>query len=173
MLLLATAPSGSVCSQVHQQTTTICLTSSRPPDLGNGCTQPVLGRSRPLCLPTSSHPGQSGGEIPGLPIQQDHTVCTRVAEHALVLGPSGHVQPDPTVPAQSGVSTIQPDPAQESVKSEATYLATAIRSRASLRHWQQELRLLKEDQPEPSMMQSGPFLQSGNSVIRWTSVDHV
>ena len=32
------------------------------------------------------------------------------------------------------------------------------RSRASLRQWQHELRLLKEDQPDPSMRQSGPFL---------------
>ena len=43
------------------------------------------------------------------------------------------------------------------------------RSRACLRQWQQELRLLKKDQPDQSMMQSGPFLQSGASLIRWTS----
>ena len=43
------------------------------------------------------------------------------------------------------------------------------RSRASLRQWQQGLRLLKEDQPDQSMRQSGPFLQSGASLIRWTS----
>ena len=43
------------------------------------------------------------------------------------------------------------------------------RSRASLRQWQHELRLLKEDQPDLSMRQSGPFLQSGASVIGWTS----
>ena len=44
-----------------------------------------------------------------------------------------------------------------------------LRSRASLRQWQQELRLLKGDQPNQSMRQSGPFLQSGASLIRWTS----
>ena len=43
------------------------------------------------------------------------------------------------------------------------------RSRASLRQWQQELRPLKGDQPDQSMKQSGPFLQSGASLIRWTS----
>ena len=32
------------------------------------------------------------------------------------------------------------------------------RSKASLRQWQHELRLLKEDQPDLSMRQSGPFL---------------
>ena len=47
------------------------------------------------------------------------------------------------------------------------------RSRVSLRRWQQELRLLKEDQPDPSMRRSGPFLQSGASQIRWTSGHHL
>ena len=43
------------------------------------------------------------------------------------------------------------------------------RSRVSLRQWQDQLRLLKEDLPDQSMRQSGPFLQNGASVIRWTS----
>ena len=43
------------------------------------------------------------------------------------------------------------------------------RSRVSLRQWQQELRPLKGDQPDQSMRQSGPFLQSGASLIRWIS----
>ena len=47
------------------------------------------------------------------------------------------------------------------------------RSKASLRQWQHELRLLKESQPDLSMTQSGPFLQSGASVIRWTSGHHL
>ena len=47
------------------------------------------------------------------------------------------------------------------------------KNRASLRQWQQELRLLKEDQPDQSMRQSGPFLQSGASLIRWNSTHHL
>ena len=47
------------------------------------------------------------------------------------------------------------------------------RSRRSLRQWQHELRLLRENQPALSMSQSGPFLQSGASVIRWTSGHHL
>ena len=47
------------------------------------------------------------------------------------------------------------------------------RSRASLRHWQHKLWLLKEDQPNQSMRQIGTFLQSGASVIRWTSGLHL
>ena len=43
------------------------------------------------------------------------------------------------------------------------------KNKDSLKQWQQGLRLLKEDQPDQSMRQSGPFLQSGASLIRWTS----
>ena len=39
-----------------------------------------------------------GKEVARLPMQQDHSDCIRVAQHALVLGSSGHVQPDPFVP---------------------------------------------------------------------------
>ena len=172
MLPVAPATSGPVCHQIQQQTTTVCVTSSRPPGMGSGCTQPVMGKSGPIYLPTSSHLGQGGGEVTGLPMQQNHTDCTRVAQHALVLGSSGNIQSNPTVfaqPTQLGLSAIQPNPAQESVKPEPTCLApraTAIKSRDSLRQWQHELRLHKEDQPDPSMRQSGPFLQNGASVIR-------
>ena len=49
----------------------------------------------------------------------------------------------------------------------------ALRNRASLRQWQQEMRLLRGDQPDQFMRQSGPFLQSGASLIRWTPVKSV
>ena len=139
MLPVAPAISGPVRHQIQQQTTTVCVTSSKPPGMGSGCTQHVMGRSGPICLPTSSHLGQSGGEVTELPMQQNRTDCTRVAQHALVLGSSGNVQSDSTVsaqPTQLGVSTIQPNPAQESAKPEPTCLApraTAIKEPASLR----------------------------------------
>ena len=47
------------------------------------------------------------------------------------------------------------------------------KNRSSLRQWQQELRLFKEDLPDQSMRQNGPFLQSGASLIRWTSGHHL
>ena len=43
--------------------------------------------------------GQSGGEVAGLLVQKNNSNCTGVAEHALVLGPSGHVQSNPIEPA--------------------------------------------------------------------------
>ena len=63
-------------------------------------------------------------------MQQNYSDCTRVTQHAPLLGSSGFVQSDPTVSAQYGISTIQPDPAQEPVKPEPTCLvprATAIK----------------------------------------------
>ena len=118
--------SGSVCHQVQQQTTTVCITGSRPTSLGSGCTQSALGGPGPVCLPTSSHLGHSCGEIAGLPMQQNHSDCTRVSQHALVLGSSDHIQSDPTVSAQSAPlidSAIQPDPSLEPGKSESACLA--------------------------------------------------
>ena len=86
MFEVASATSGPVCHQVQQQTTTVCITGTRPPGLGSGCTQPLLGGPGPICLPTGSHLGQSGGEAPGLPLQQNNSDCSRVAQHALVFG---------------------------------------------------------------------------------------
>ena len=60
-----------------------------------------MGGSGRICLPTSSHLGQGGGEVAGLPMQENHSDCSRVAQHALVLGPSGHVLSDFIEPAQS------------------------------------------------------------------------
>ena len=126
MLPVAPTPSGPVCHQIQQQTATVCVTSPRPPGMGSGCTQPLLGGPGPIRLSTSSHLGQSGGEVTGLPLQQNNSDCHRVAQHALVLGPSGNVQSNPTVSAQHtklSVSAIQPGPSQEPVKSEPTCLA--------------------------------------------------
>ena len=117
---------GPVCHQVQQQTATVCVTGARPPGMGSGCTEPLLGGPGPICLSTSSHLGQCGGEVTGLPLQQNNSDCPRVAQHALVLGSSGNVQSNPTVPAQHtklSISAIQPGSSQEPVKSEPTCLA--------------------------------------------------
>ena len=88
---VAPAPCGPICHQV-QQAPTVCLTGPRPPGMGSGCSQPVMGRTGSIRLSTGSHLGQSGGEVAGLPMQQNHTDCTGMAQHALVLGSSGNVQ---------------------------------------------------------------------------------
>ena len=179
MLPVAPATSGPVCHQIQQQTTTVCVTGSGSPGMGSGCTLPVMGRSGPICLPTSSHLGQSGGEVAGLPMQQDHSDCTRVAQHALVLGSNGNVQSDPTVsaqPAQSGVSTIQPDPTQEPVKPESTCLApraTPIKEQRFSEAVAAQIEAPERGSTRSVYEAKWTFLQSGASVIRWTSGHHL
>ena len=58
----------------------------------------TMGGSGCIHLPTSSHIGQSG-EVAGLLMQENNSDCSGVAQHALVLGSSGHVHPNPTDPA--------------------------------------------------------------------------
>ena len=67
----------------------------------SGCIRSAMGGSGRIRPPTSSHIGQSGGEVARLPMQENHSDFSGVAQHALVLGSSGHVQPNPTEPAHS------------------------------------------------------------------------
>ena len=41
------------------------------------------------------------GEVAGPPLPQSHSAHPRVAKHALVMGSSGHVKPDPSESAQT------------------------------------------------------------------------
>ena len=59
-------------------------------------------------------------------MQENHSNCSRVAQHALVLGSSDHVKSDPIVPAPSAQpahSAMQSDSTQESVKHKSTSMA--------------------------------------------------
>ena len=144
----------------------------RFPRLGSSCTQSPMGGPGPIYLLTSSHSGQSGGKAKRLPVQENHSHCTMVTQHALVLGSSGHVKTDRCVPTQSANSAIQSDFTQEFVKPKSTCLAprtSVIREQGFSEAEADKLRLLKESQPDQSMRKSGPSLQSGSTVIRWTS----
>ena len=104
----------SVCNKIQQQINPVCITSARSSGLGSRCTQPVLGKSGPICLPTDSHLGQSGGKATKRTVQEAHSDCSRVAKHALVLGSSDHVQSNSTESAQSADTALQSDSSQES-----------------------------------------------------------
>ena len=175
---MAPASNRSICHEVQPQVTSVCLSSTGLPGCSSGRTYSAMGGSGCIHLPTDRHIGQSGGEATGLPVPKDHYDCPGVAQHALVLGLGDHVQSGPSQPAQpaqSADTALQSDPSQKSDKSKSPCLAPRAtkKNRASLRQWQQELRLLKEDLPDQSMRQSGPFLQSGASLIRWTSGHHL
>ena len=165
----------SICHEVQQQVTSVCVASTGLLGNSSGCTQYAMGESGRIRLPTSGHLGQSGGEVTGLTLQENHSDCSGVAQHALVLGSSDHVQSDPTEPAN--LPNLLTQPFNQIPHRNLTNLnlhawllePQQSRSRASMKQWQQGLRLLKEDQPDQSMRQSGPFVLSGASLIRWTS----
>ena len=100
-----------------------CVTGTGSPGHSSGCTQSANGGSGRIRLPTNSHIGQSGGEVAGLPMQENNSDCSGVAQHALVLGSSGHVHPNPTVPAQPVDTALQSDPSQKSDKSKSPCMA--------------------------------------------------
>ena len=133
MQQVAPASDRPVYHQVQQQVSPVCVTGTGSPGHSSGCTQSAMGGCGCVRLPTSSHLGQSGGEVTGLPTQENHCDCSGVAQHALVLGPGDNVQPNPTEPAKSAqpVNTaFQSDPSQKSDKSKSpcmVHRASAIK----------------------------------------------
>ena len=175
MLQVAPTSNRPLCHQIQQQTTSLCVTLSGSHGLSSGCTQPTMGGSGPLCLSPNSHIGQGSGEVAGLPVQQNHSDRPRVAKHALVLDLVAMSSQIPlSLPKLPNLLT---QPFSQTPHRNLTNLnlhawllePQQSRSTVSLRRWQQELKLLKENQPDQSMKQNGPFLQSGASLIRWTS----
>ena len=111
-------------------------------------------------------------------MQDNHSDCSRVAQHALVLGSSVNIQPNPTEPAQSAQpahTTIQSDSTQESVKPKSTCMApraSAIKEQGFSEAVAARIEALSRGSTT-SVYEAKwvifNFLQSGASVIRWTS----
>ena len=123
---MAPAPDRPICHEVQQQVTSVCVSSTGHAGSSSRRTHPTMGGSGCIRLPTDHHIGQSGGEVTGLPVQETHSDCTGVAQHALVLGLSDHVQSGPSQPAQPAQpadTALQSDPSQKSDKSKSPCLA--------------------------------------------------
>ena len=133
MQQMAQAPNRPVRHEVQPQVTSVCVASTGLPGLCSGRTHSAMGGPGCIRLPTDCHIGQSGGEVTELPLQENHPDCSGVAQHALVLGLSDHVQSSPSQPAQPAQpidTTFQSDPSQKSDKSESPCMApraTAIK----------------------------------------------
>ena len=85
-----------------------------------------MGGSGPVCLSPSGHLGQSSGKVAQQFMPQNHSDCSGVAQHALVLGPGDNVQPNLTEPAPLALPAypaVQSDSSQESIKSKSSCLA--------------------------------------------------
>ena len=126
MQQMAPASDRPLRHKVQPQVASVCVSSTGPPGCSSGCTHSVMGGSGCIYLPTDSHFGQIGGEVTRLPMQENHPHCPRVAQHALVWGPSDHVQSGPPQPAQFAQSVdtaLQSDPSQKSNESESPRMA--------------------------------------------------
>ena len=126
MLQVAPTSGGPLRHEVQQQTASVCVTGAGSLSDCSRCTQHTLGEPGCLRFPTSGHLGQSSGKITELPRQQDNSDCSGVAQHALVLGPGGHVQPNPIEPSQRATpddTALQSDPSQKSDKSKSPRMA--------------------------------------------------
>ena len=165
MFKVASATSGPVCHQVQQQTTTVCITGTRPPGLGSGCTQPLLGGPGPIRLPTGSHLGQVVEKLQDYP-------CNRI----ILIAPGWPNMPcfwdlvamSSQIPlCLPSIPNLVSQPFNQVLHRNLSNLnlhawllePQQSRSKVSLRQWQHELRLLKEDQPDLSMRQVDHFYQ--------------
>ena len=168
VLKMGPATCRPVCNPVQSQTPQVCVTGTRSHSLGSGRSESAMGGSGHLRLSSSLPAQPSNLQSDGSGLLQDNSNCSRLAQHALVLGPGQSVGSDPLqAPTTKGPgdTTLQLASSPEPQQSEPTRLAP----RVSAIQWQQELKLLKDCQPEPFTNQSGPFLSNGVNQTRWTS----
>ena len=162
---LALSTGRHVCNQTQLQTDQVYVPRPGPKRLGGGRSNSLLGGPA----------GQGDLQAVRSPVQEGDPDSSRLAQHAVVLGSSGSVVPDTHLspqPSRSGDPAIHRDLTSLNLH---TWLLEPrqSRSRGSLTQWWYELRLLKDAQPEQSMMQSGPFLKDGVKQVRWTSGRHL
>ena len=156
---VAPASTRPIC-HVVQQVASVCVTGTRSPALS--LPWEVLDA---YAFSPAAILGQVVEKLQDSPCKRIILIAPGWPNIPWFLGPSGNVQSDPSEPvllAQPVNSALQSDPSQKSdnLNLHAWLLEPhQSRSRASLKQWQQELRLLKEDQPDQSMRQSGPLLQ--------------
>ena len=85
-----------------------------------------MGESRCLCIPSSLPVHQGDLQSDGSRLSQNDSNCSRVAQHALVLGPGQSIGSDSlqaSTAGESGDTALQRAPSQEPQQSESTCLA--------------------------------------------------
>ena len=179
MLKVAPAKSGPVCHQIQQQTATVCITGTRPQAWAVDALSLSWEDLDPYTFPPAAILGKVVEKLQDYP-------CNRI----ILIAPGWPNMPwfwdlvamSSQIPlCLPSIPNLVSQPFNQVLHRNLLNLnlhawllePQQSRSKASLRQWQHELRLLKEDQPDLSMRQSGPFLQSGASVIRWTSGHHL
>ena len=175
MQQVAPTPNRPFCNKVQQQASPVCVTSARPPSLGFYA----------LCLPWEDldpHAFPPAAILGKLVEKLQNCSCRRI----ILIDPGWPNMPwfwdlmamSSQIPLSLPyLPNLLTQPFSQTPHRNLSNLNLHVwllelqqsRSRDSLRQWQHELRLLRGDQTDQSMRQSGPFLQTGASVIRWTS----
>ena len=123
---MAQTVGGPICDQVQSQTSQICVPGSGSTSLESGCSKRSLARSGCLCFSPGGSPREGGLQVDGSRIPQSHSHCTRVAQHAMVLGSGQHVSTDSPKFAESREpidSTLQSVSSQGPSQSESACMA--------------------------------------------------
>ena len=118
--------SGHVCNKVQLQASPICVPNSRPKGLVSGRSDNVLGRPGHVPFPSSVSVGQGGQQTVRSLVSQSNPDCSGMAQHALVLGPSGAVGDGSSLsstPSRSSDPTFQQGTSQGSGKPKSPCLA--------------------------------------------------
>ena len=123
---LALSPSGHVCNKVQLQASSVCVPNSRPKGLVSGCSDIVLGGPGHVPLPPSVSDGEGGQQTVRSLVSQSNPDCPGMAQHALVLGPSGALCEGSSLsstPPRSSDPTFQQGTSQGSDKPKSPCLA--------------------------------------------------
>ena len=112
------------CDPVQSLTSKVCVSGSD--SLGSGCLESAMGKSGCVRLSPSlsAQPGAFTGYGSGL--LQDDSDCSRLAQHALVLGPGQSLHANSSLSStseRSGHTAVQRSGAQESQQPESSCLA--------------------------------------------------
>ena len=123
---LALSPSGHVCNKVQLQASSICVPNSRPKGLVSGCSDIILRGPGHVPLPPSVSDGEGGQQAVRSLVSQSNPDCPGMAQHALVLGPSGTICEGSSLsstPPRSSDPTFQQGTSQGSDKPKSPCLA--------------------------------------------------
>ena len=98
---LAPSPRGHVCNKVQLQTSPIRVSSAGSQCVGSGRSGSLLGEPGHVCLSPSVLIGQGSQQTIRPSIQESYPNSSGLAQHAIVLGSGGTIDPDPILPTES------------------------------------------------------------------------
>ena len=137
VLQMGPGTSRLVCNLVQSQTSSVCITGTGSGSLGSRRPQSSMGEFGRVRLSSSLSGSPGGCQDVGSGLLENDSHCTRLAKHALVLGPCKSVSSDSLQSANGkgpGDSTIQRVSPQEPQQSESPCLtprASAIQKQGS------------------------------------------